>query len=479
MPAGPHFYSIIERKGIMEKKQGFIPKVPAISWGAMIVLWLVFAMNSTVRELFNRTSPYMVDEFNVDADVMGVYGTAMQICMGLLPLLFASWSDRRGQGWMRKYSMIWVAVGYLVLTFLVGISAISSAMIVIVVLLAARNLFAGGGESLECTAIIEWWPREARGWAAGLHHTGYPWGTLVTGLIISVMLAKTNGDWRLPFIIMPAIAVPIWIIYWVFSRKNTFEKYQQKAIDMGQTPTLDSASGAKEVEISRTQNNLLRCLKNANVVVATIITIIALVMFVGINFWLNPYLSFVAEYDYSVAAAYSLIYTITGGLGQIVWGRISDFVGRKNSLMFCFAWLAIWVVILPQVKLGLGALIGIQLAIGFCLNALFALIYAMVQDSAPKGAIGTAMGLNVTASIPAAFTPAILGALIASGGGWGSTSGYQAGVVFMCICMVVGFLLVFLFSHETIGKRRGKDWALVSYKAAGIEDGTEKQKDAE
>ncbi|MDR1816484.1 MAG: MFS transporter [Clostridiales Family XIII bacterium] len=454
----------------MEKKQSFIPRVPAVSWGAMVVLWLVFALNSTVRELFNRTSPYMVDEWGVDADAMGVYGTIMQICMGVLPLLFTNWSDKRGQGWMRKYSLIWVAVGYMVLTFLVGISAISSGIIVVVVLLAARNLFAGAGESLECTAIIEWWPKEARGWAAGLHHTGYPWGTLVTGLIISVMLAKSNGDWRLPFLIMPAIAIPIWIIYWLFSRQKTFEKYQNKAVEMGLTPTLDSADGKEEVEISNKEGNLMRCLKNANVLVATIITIVALVMFLGINFWLNPYLAFVAEYDYSKAAAYSLLYTITGGLGQIVWGRISDFIGRKNSLMFCFAWLAVWVLILPQVKAGLGALVGIQLCIGFCVNALFALIYAMVQDSAPKGAIGTAMGLNVTASIAGAATPAILGGLIAAGGGWSSASGYQAGVIFMCVCMVIGFLLVLLFSHETVGKRRGKDWALVSYKRAGIED---------
>ncbi|MDR3363819.1 MAG: MFS transporter, partial [Clostridiales Family XIII bacterium] len=345
-----------------------------------------------------------------------------------------------------------------------------------VVLLTARNLFAGAGESLECTAIIEWWPKEARGWAAGLHHTGYPWGTLITGLVISVMLAKSNGDWRLPFIIMPAIAIPIWVIYWLFSKKSTFEKYQGKAVGMGLTPTLDSADANEEIELSRNESNLMRCLKNANVLVATIISIIALVMFLGINFWLNPYLAFVAEYDYSKAAAYSLLYTITGGLGQIVWGRISDFIGRKNSLLFCFAWLAIWVLILPQVKVGLGALIGIQLAIGFCVNALFALIYAMVQDSAPKGAIGTAMGLNVTASIVGAFTPAILGGLIAAGGGWTVASGYQTGVVFMCICMVVGFLLVLLFSHETVGKGRGRDWALVSYKAAGIEEAPDKAK---
>ncbi|MDR3363531.1 MAG: hypothetical protein LBS91_01065, partial [Clostridiales Family XIII bacterium] len=118
----------------MQTKQSFIPKVPAVSWGAMIVLWLVFAMNSTVRELFNRTSPYIVDEFGVNPDTMGVYVTIMQAAMGLLPLLFTTWSDKRGQGWMRKYSLLWVAIGYMVLTFLVGLNFISTGIIVIVVL---------------------------------------------------------------------------------------------------------------------------------------------------------------------------------------------------------------------------------------------------------------------------------------------------------------------------------------------------------
>ena len=459
----------------MEKKQGAIPRVPAISWGAMIVLWLVFAMNSTVRELWNRTSPYIVDEFHVSPEQMGMFATIMAVAMGVLPMVLANWSDRRGQGWMRKYSIIWIAVGYMVLTFLIGLNVVSTSIIIIVALLTVRNLFAGGGESLECTAIVEWWPREARGWAAGLHHTGYPWGTLITGLIVSVMLARSSGDWRLPFIVMPAFAIPVWIAYWLFSKKKRFEKYQQQAVEMGLTPTLDSADADEEVQLAKNENNLIRCLKNANVVSATIVTIIALVMFLGINFWLTPYLAFVAEFDYSKAAAYSLLYTITGGLGQIVWGRISDFLGRKRSLLFCFAWLAVWVLFLPQVKTGLGALVGIQLAIGFCVNALFAVIYAMVQDSAPKGAMGTAMGLNVMASIVAAFTPVILGVFIGIGGGWNAAGGYQTGVIFMSICMVAGFAIILLFSHETIGKLRGKDWALVSYKASGIMDAEEKK----
>ncbi len=453
------------------KKQRFIPKVPATSWGAMIVLWLVFALNSTVRELFNRTQPYLVDEFHFTADQAGLFGTIMAIAMGLLPMFLSAWSDRKGQGWKRKYSMIWIMLGYMIFTFLVGFKFISVSIFVVVALLTVRNLFAGVGESLECTAVVEWWPREARGFAAGLHHTGYPWGTLLTGLLISFVLGATQGNWRLPYLIIPLLAIPVWIVYWRFSSKKRFEAYEKKAQEMDLTPTLDMAAAETgEVEEAHKQSNIIRCLKNSNVVSATIVTIFALVMFLGINFWMNPYLAFVAHYDYAQASAFSLLYMITGGLGQIVWGRISDYIGRKLSLLICFAWLAVWVLMLPNVAYSLGALVGIQLAIGFCVNAIFAIVYAMVQDSAPKGAMGTAMGLNVSATLIGAFTPYILGALIAFGGGWEAMSGYQSGVIFMSCCMIAGFIIILLFSHETAGKRRGRDWALVSYKSAGIED---------
>ncbi len=453
-------------------KQRFIPKVPGTSWGAMVVLWLVFAMNSSVRELFNRTQTYMVQEFSITPEASGLYVTLMSIAMGILPIFLSSWSDKMGQGWARKKSMFWIMLGYMIFTLLVGFNFISTGIVVVVVLLFIRNLFAGVGESLECTAIVEWWPREARGFAAGLHHTGYPWGTFITGIILAAILGATNGNWRLLFIIVPVITIPIWIIYWRFSTKKTYDKYEKRALEMGLTPTLDQPDTA-DGQV-KGAGSIKACFKNANVVVATLITICALVMFFGINYWMNPYLAFVAHYDFAVAAAYSLIYTITGGLGQIIWGRLSDYVGRRRSLMFCFAWLAIWVLLLPRVALSLGWLIGVQLAIGFCTNAIFALVYAFVQDSAPKGSMGTAMGLNVAGSVIAAFTPYILGALIAVGGGWMQMSGYQSGVYFMCALMVVGFLLMLLFSHETTGRLRGRDWALVSYASCGIEDNRSK-----
>ena len=145
-------------------------------------------------------------------------------------------------------------------------------------------------------------------------------------------------------------------------------------------------------------------------------------------------------------------------------------------MLFCFAWLAVCACLLPKTAEGMGWCCGVQLALGFCMNAQFATGYALIQDSAPKGCIGSAMSLAMAASALGGFSPVVLGAFINMGGGWNSVTGYYTGAYVMAGAMVVAFLLIFLFTHETVGKKRGRDWALVSYRSAGIEVESDKQK---
>ena len=451
-----------------KKKISLIPWAPGKSWEAMLALWLVFALNSTVRELFNRTQVLIADDLGIDSVTVGAISSEIAIAMGIAPLFWGQWSDKRGLGWKRKYSLIVIGMGYLILTILTGLLAASA--ITLAVLMVIRNLFAGGGEACECSTIVEWWPMEARGFAAGLHHTGYPWGTFLTGLLISAMIAWTSGNWNLIFILIPLMGIPIWLFYWKMSSKKNYEEFEEKTRAKGFTPPMDFMGE------EATKGGLVKCLKNTNVMVTSFAIVMTLFVFIGLNYWLNPYLVKVGGMDYSSAAIFSIIYSITGGLGQIVWGRLSDIFGRKPCMLFCFAWLAVCACLLPKTAEGMGWCCGVQLALGFCMNAQFATGYALIQDSAPKGCIGSAMSLAMAASALGGFSPVVLGAFINMGGGWNSVTGYYTGAYVMAGAMVVAFLLVFLFTHETVGKKRGRDWALVSYRSAGIEVESDKQK---
>lgn len=448
----------------VKSKKGILPRAPKLSWVALLFLWLIFAMNATSREIMNRVMPAIVDEYHLSADIVGAMVSIIMVATGALSIWGAAWSDKRGQGWARKYSGIWMAVGYTLFSILTGVPALTSVVAGFVILQIIKNAFGGIGESIEVTTVAEWFPKERRGFALGAHHSAYPWGTLLSGLLISVILVTTNGNWRSPFLIVPLLIIPIYIGYWIFSTKTRFKKYEQDAIKMNLTPSLDTGHvhGHKKGAI-------IDSLKNPNILIGTLCVLLAEAAFTGLNFWLAPYLAFVGNFDYAAAAGWSVIFTITGGIGQIFWGGISDVIGRKKTMMISFVWLTVALVLFQFSASSIPVLIAVQLFAGCCTNAIFPVIFSLVTDSAKEGYTGTAMGIAETGMYIGGASPLVLGFFINAGGGWNAQGGYISGLYFLSSCMILAFILTIFFTRETVGKKRGKDWALVSKKSCGIE----------
>jgi len=161
-------------------------------------------------------------------------------------------------------------------------------------------------------------------------------------------------------------------------------------------------------------------------------------------------------------AALSVIFTITGGVGQIVWGVVSDRFGRKYTLIFLFAWLAVSFSLFRFAGAGLAALIVIQLITGVAINGVYPVLYAITSDSSEPGSIAIGNGLNMAGMLVGGFGAIVMGQLIQVGGGYSAIRGFNLGLNFLSGVSLLTALLLLLFTRETIGWMFSRDKALVS-----------------
>ena len=310
------------------------------SWMAMACLWSIYAMNTNMRQWVQILQPSLVEDFHLSPSAIGLYSGVLTMALGVSAIGLSPWVDRGGHGWARKYRHLPIVLCYLAFSVLTGIGALTSTFAAVFAFQLIKNFGSGIGEAVEVTAVAEWWPLERRGFAQGLHHTAFPWGSLIGGLMISLVFTLFgNHSWRLVFLLLPWVVLIPLALFWRFSTARNYALFVADTRARGLTPPLvDTADGAT---LHAAPGAFGRSLRNPNVLVAALASGFANFGYYGITFWLPLYLAFVAHYSLAKVAALSVLFTITGGLGQIVWGSISDRLGRKFSLILMFLWLTV------------------------------------------------------------------------------------------------------------------------------------------
>ncbi|WJD71745.1 MFS transporter [Pseudomonas asiatica] len=438
---------------------------PRGSWHALIFLWVIFALDMNSRMLFYGVLPMLTREFGLSASDAGLYTAIVTVSTALLAVPGMVWADKGGHGWKRKYRHLTIIIGYTLFTFLSGVSFLSASLLSFMILQVISHMIGGVGESVEVTSLGEWWSEQRRGFALGLHHTASPWGTLIGGIAISWVLT-TYGDenWRLVFLLFPIPVIIAFGAYWLFCTKQRYEKLHADIEAAGETPPLKPETVSNTHQPNRFKNTI----RNPNILAISLASLLAIVGFFGLSFWLPQYLTFVANYSAADAAAYSVLFTITGGLGQIAWGWLSDRIGRKFCLMLIFVWLAGALLLFQFASTGLGTLLLIQVVAGLVLNAPYTVIYAIAFDSAEEGAAGTAISIVNAGVYLGGVGPYVIGAIIDFGGGFGQIAGYHTALYFMSGLMLLGFVITALFTRETCGWFKRHDRALVSRAACNL-----------
>lgn len=163
------------------------------------------------------------------------------------------------------------------------------------------------------------------------------------------------------------------------------------------------------------------------------------------------YLANIVGLDYAAAAACSIVFTLTGVLGQIFWPTVSDYLGRRTTIVLCGAWMAVGVGAF-YFATAMPMYIGLQLFFGLVANAVWPIYYASATDHAPKGAHGTANGFITTAMfIGGGIAPVLMGRLIGLGGGWEAVTGYRLTFVVMAVCAALGVVFQLFVPKRAAG----------------------------
>jgi MFS family permease len=88
------------------------------------------------------------------------------------------------------------------------------------------GLSRGGSEPVNVALVSEWWPKEHRGFALGVHHTGFPIGQFLTGAVIAVILSTQGDNWRDAFLLIPLLGIPIVVLQsFIGTKKNQIKVY--------------------------------------------------------------------------------------------------------------------------------------------------------------------------------------------------------------------------------------------------------------
>ena len=432
-------------------KKGSAPfrLVPFGSWVALGTTWAIWVVNAFDREVILRLGPVIGDHFNLTPEAWGTITATIFFALAVLAIPGSRASDKHGGGWKRAAFQVPLVIGYNFISALSGMKFALNSLVVFVALRLGVNLGAGWGEPIGISNTTDWWPKERRGFALGAHHTGYPVGALLSGLAVAWII-RTFGEenWSYVFFVGFIVSIPLMAFWYFYSTKARFDRTEDQIEAAGMTSfRQEEENNPQDTE---QKGAIAACFKNRVIMLTSGTTLLTQVMYNGVSYILPLYLANIAGLDFAAAAAYSTIFTITGILGQIFWPSISDYIGRRNTLIICGVWMAIATGCFYFAH-SLGAYVGLQLLIGLVANAPWPIFYAAATDAAPKGASGTANGFITTAMfIGGGLAPLVIGFLISAGGGWTSITGYNMSFIMM---MVAGFVGVGLQLMIKINKK--------------------------
>ena len=369
----------------------YIPRGHALSWWMLAVTTGAILITSIDRVLLPTVLPGILKEFNLSPTTGGVLvglSFAGTMAGGIVLGVFG---DSLGKGVRRAYTWA-VAVAIVVISAVA--TAVSQTLLQLQILRFTMGIGTGGMEPVNVAMVGEWWQKEDRGFAVGTHHTGFPIGQFLGPVLIGAVLLV--GTWREVFLFIPLLAIPVVVVQIVLARRENLRRVNAWIVEHDMTPSVtdeDLDEEREERPLATAWEAMKLALTERNVRLSVVANFLFLWAETGVISFFT--LQLTREAGLSLAAASVVAGTsgITGWMGQIFWGTVSDHRGRKWSLGILAVGWALTVLLMIFISSGaLGWII--LIGWGIFRNSPFPVMYASIIDAVPEGA-SSGLGLMI------------------------------------------------------------------------------------
>src|SRR5215212_3095942 len=369
----------------------YIPRGHALSWWMLAVTTGAILITSIDRVLLPTVLPSILKEFNLSPTTGGVLvglSFAGTMAGGIVLGVFG---DSLGKGVRRAYTWA-VAVAIVVISAVA--TAVSQTLLQLQILRFTMGIGTGGMEPVNVAMVGEWWQKEDRGFAVGTHHTGFPIGQFLGPVLIGAVLLV--GTWREVFLFIPLLAIPVVVVQIVLARRENLRRVNAWIVEHDMTPSVtdeDLDEEREERPLATAWEAMKLALTERNVRLSVVANFLFLWAETGVISFLTLQLTREAGLSLAAASVVAGASGITGWVGQIFWGTVSDHRGRKWSLGILAVGWALTVLLMIFISSGaLGWII--LIGWGIFRNSPFPVMYASIIDAVPEGA-SSGLGLMI------------------------------------------------------------------------------------
>ena len=369
----------------------YLPRAHPFSWLILVVTTGSIVITSIDRTILPTVLPAILKEFRLSPSEGGVLIGLSYIGIAIGALVLGTLGDSLGTGPRRART--WFLTALVVAVAAIG-TAVSYSIFALRSLRVLMGIGTGGMEPVSTAMAGDWWQKEDRGVAIGIHHTGFPIGQFAGPALVGLILAFAS--WRTSFLLLPLLGIPLAILQLIISRRKYFTRVERWIREQGLTPTLEP-----EEEGNPTDTGAIASLKVAfssrNVRLIAIMDFLFLFSDTGIGSFLTLQLTRDVGLGLAAAATISGASGLTAWVGQIMWGRISDYIGRKTVLAILAVCLALAAASLTLIQSAAVAWI-LLLTWGLVRNSPYPVMYAALIDSVPRAA-STGMGILIAVGL--------------------------------------------------------------------------------